>query len=185
MRLFFNQLPYKVLILLLAIFISACFGGNIYKRGSVTGFKHGTVYTHGGSFRIGTLPDYWHEKTISYRALLFENDKDHSTITVDAWCKSAVDDSSLEVLSQHLYRGLEGFKVMSQNKLFLSGREALRTDVSGKVDGVPVFMSTYVLKLNSCVYDFIYVGFESKNASFTDFIQMIDGFQYLKGPRIL
>ena len=172
-------------ILSLSIFLSGCFGANIYKKGSVNGYKDGVVLTHGGSFRVGQLASYWRERPINYRAVFFQNQNDASTITIDSWCKYAVDDSELDVLALQINRRLSDFKLIKQHFLPLAGREAIYSEVSGKMDGVQVYMSSYILKMNECVFDFIYVGYQADSPSHDDFNQMVRQFEFIKGPKIL
>ena len=91
-----------LIIFVLIFFLTQCFSG-IDKQGSVTGYAHGVVKTKGGSFRVGELPHAWKKQPIKFRAILFENQNDHATITIDSWCQRAADDRSLEVLTQQLF----------------------------------------------------------------------------------
>lgn len=176
--------PILILFFSLMIF-SSCFGGSIYKKGSVLGYKNGVVNTHGGKFRVGKLSDDWVQKNVRYRAVFFQHKRDLASITIDSWCQSAADDASLESLSKQLYLAVDGFKLSEQEKMKLSGRDALRTAGFGKMDGQDVFFSTTVLKMNACVFDFIYVGFPPSLASYEDFKNMIFGFEFILGPQIL
>lgn len=134
---------------------------------------------------MGELPAHWVQKDIDYRAVLFSNKRDLSSITIDAWCKSAADDSSLTKLSGILYHGIQNFKVTEQKTVTLHRRDALHTSGNGKVDGQEIFFSAYVLKMNACVFDFVYIGFPDHLDDYDDFHNMVQGFQYIKGPRIL
>lgn len=176
--------PILILVFSLMIF-SSCFGGSIYKKGSVLGYKNGVVNTHGGKFRVGKLSDEWQQKNLRYRAVFFQHKREKSSITIDSWCQSAADDASLETLSRQLYLAVDGFKLSEQEKMRLADRDALRTGGFGKMDGQDVFFSTTVLKMNSCIFDFIYVGFPPNLASYEDFKNMILGFEFVSGPRIL
>ncbi|MBI4412713.1 MAG: hypothetical protein HY541_09565 [Deltaproteobacteria bacterium] len=184
------------IFLLLAFAVSSCFGG-VEKRGSVKGYKSGTgrtgsagrafgiVATEGGSFRVGSLPAEWIRKNFSYRAILFTHAQKNRTITVDAFCKGSFDDAPLKVLTNQLLYNVTAQKQRMQKDLMLDGREALRTVVSGKVDGASVILDTVVLKMNECVFDFVYVSqpgdYEGGRFDFENFYR---GFKYIRGPEI-
>ncbi len=175
----------KILIIIfLSITITSCFGG-IEKQGSVLGYSRGVVKTEGGSFRIGNLPSYWKKKGIDYRAILFVNQKDQSTITVDSWCKRAAGDASLKTLTDDLLRGITDLETGDSYEFSPSNRAALLTEGTGKVDGRDIYISTYVFKMNACVFDFVYVTFPDELEYLPDFKKMIEGFEFIKGPKLL
>lgn len=180
----FTKNPTLILFFSL-VFFSSCFGGNIYKKGSVLGYKNGVVNTHGGKFRVGKLSSDWDQKNLKYRAVFFQHKRDFSSITIDSWCKSSADDASLEALSRHLYMAVDDFRLSEQEKIRLAGRDALSTSGFGKMDGQEVFFSVTVFKMNACVFDFVYVGFPPQLVSHEDFQNMILGFQFISGPQIL
>ena len=60
----------------------------------------------------------------------------------------------LASLTQHLFLQFTEREVKSQQELNLDGRAALRTELVGKLDGVPKQFLVYVLKKDGCVYDF-------------------------------
>lgn len=180
----FVRNPILILFFSLVVF-SSCFGGSIYKKGSVLSYKNGVVNTHGGKFRVGKLSEDWIQKNVRYRAVFFQHKKDLSSITIDSWCQSSADDASLETLSRQLYLAVDGFKLSEQQKIRLAQRDALRTSGFGKMDGQDVYFSTAVLKMNACVFDFIYVGFPPNLASHEDFKTMILSFEFISGPQIL
>lgn len=159
----------------------SCFG-SLEKRGSVTGYYNGVVRTKGGQFRLGILPDHWEQKKIKFHALLFENQLDHSTITIDSFCRSAVDGGSLEKQTELMLRGIRNVKIIERKLLVLSGRDALHTLVTGKIDGRSIFADFYVLKMNECVFDFFYITYPDETQYHTDFKSMVRGFQYVDGP---
>lgn len=161
-----------------------CFGG-IDKSGSVTGYYNGVVRTRGGSFGIGKLPSHWKREKIKYRAVLFLNEADQASVTIDSWCKGAFDDGPLEGLSEDLLKGMDRHKIIKQQKRMLGGRAALHTEATGVLDGRQVFFSGVVLKKNECVFDFVYVSFPDKGSSYQDYLGMVEGFYFIEGPEVL
>lgn len=175
---------FSIYLLVCLLFLGSCFGG-MEKRGSVRAYYNGVVQTEGGSFRIGKLPNYWKLKKTKFRALVFVNKEDASTITIDSFCKSAVDGGSLQDLTGKLFHGIGDFKITDQHTQLLANRTVLKTEAQGKVDGARLFLSAYVMRMNECVFDFIYVNTPDDLESYTDFKSMVKGFAYVDGPDAL
>lgn len=174
----------KIYPFILCVFFTSCLGG-IDKAGSVLSYRKGLVTTEGGAFRLGVLGSVWKQKKIDVRALVFVNSQDGATITVDSWCKGAFDDAALATLADQVFLGYLGVKPLSQKNFRLDGREALQKAVAASLDGVPVYLNVVVLKMNGCVFDFVYVSTPQSLPSQKDFQQMVDGFHYLRGPNVL
>ena len=62
----------------------------------------------------------------------------------------------------------------------MDGREALRTEISAALDGVKKQYLVYVLKKDSCVYDFMYIAADSAPGSRADFERFVQGFAALE-----
>lgn len=174
------------LLISCVLFLSSCFSfGKVEKVGSIRGYNDGVVITHGGRFRVGKLPDHWVLKETEKNLLLFKNVYDASTISVSSWCRGAVDDGSVESLTRQLLAGLTKVKVLNQNKIPLANRYALMTEAYGVLDTRNVFFKTYVLSKHSCVFDFIYVTLPGQTQYLEDFDRMVQGYQLIKGPKLL
>ena len=76
-----------------------------------------------------------------------------AVIQVNSSCDPALD-IPLEALTNHLMIGFTERDLQSQERVPMADREALRTHVRAKLDGVPREMLLVVLKKNECVYDF-------------------------------
>lgn len=179
---------YFPIIILFFIFFASCFSGNIYRQGSVIGYDKGLVKTHGGSFRIGVLSSDWRWQKIRYRAALFVHRDTHESITIDSWCQGAADDGSLEALTDQLYLAMNQSQITHKEFIQLDGRAALHASGFGNVDGKTITMATYVLKMNACVFDFVYVAQSADKTPGPhqdDFDAAVRDFHYIKGPRIL
>lgn len=175
----------NIFVIGLILIFSSCFGGGVDKRGSVIGYRNGVVQTEGGSFRIGGLPAGWIRKTFSYRAVLFVHESLNASISVNSFCKGSFDDGPLEALSRQIFYGVTEQKIRQKQKLRLDNRDALRTVLSGKVDGAPVMLDAVVLKMNECVFDLVYSSIpEDYAAGAGDFENVYEGFHYISGPRI-
>ena len=165
-------------------FTVSCLGGGIDKTGTVSHYHEGKVKTHGGGlFAIGVLPKNWQQKKIKERAILFLNKDDGASITVSSWCKSAFDDSPLLTLSDQLLLGITDIKRLETVQQSIAGRDALQTSVTGLAEGAPVYLRSYVMKSNGCVFDFLYVATPHVFDSVVDFDQMVQNFDYLQDPK--
>jgi hypothetical protein len=54
--------------------------------------------------------------------------------------------------------GFTDRQTVSQSRGTLDGREALRTQLAARLDGVPVELVLVVMKKDGCVYDFTYLS---------------------------
>lgn len=79
--------------------------------------------------------------------------REGAVIQVNSSCDPALD-IPLEALTNHLMIGFTERDLQSQERVPMAGREALRTHVQAKLDGVPRELLLVVLKKNECVYDF-------------------------------
>ena len=128
-----------------AILASACGGPHF----------NGSVYDDGKlHFRTGPVPADWRQIEADGTLLAFHNDRASATVALNGRCGVDGDDVPLASLTQHLFLQFTDRQERSQRELKLDGRAALRTDLVGKLDGVPKRFLVYVLKKDGCVYDF-------------------------------
>lgn len=129
----------------MAIWATAC-GGPRY---------NGTVYDDGVlHFRTGPVPPSWRAIEADGTLLAFHDDQTPATVALNGRCGVDGDDVPLPSLTQHLFLQFTDRQQQSQQELSLDGRAALRTELVGKLDGVPKHFLVYVLKKDGCVYDF-------------------------------
>ena len=109
--------------------------------------------------------------------LAWFNQTDDAIMQVDSKCNPAFD-IPLKALTMHLLIGFTDKNVASQDILEMDGREAMRTHLEAKLDGVPRELLLQVLKKNGCVYDFALVAPPGPrfDAALSDFELLIDGF---------
>jgi hypothetical protein len=116
---------------------------------------NGTVYDDGKlRFHTGPIPSTWHTIDADGTLVAFRDEQAPVTIALNGRCGVDGDDVPLASLTQHLFLQFTDRKQSSQQELNLDGRAALRTDMIGKLDGVPKQFLVYVLKKDGCVYDF-------------------------------
>jgi hypothetical protein len=115
----------------------------------------GRVYDDGTlRFHTGPVPAQWHAIEADGTLLAFRDDQAAATVAVNGRCGVDGDDVPLASLTQHLFLQFTERETKSQSELNLDGRAALRTELTGKLDGVPKLFVVYVLKKDGCVYDF-------------------------------
>jgi hypothetical protein len=144
----------------------------------------GRVY-HGDetSFCVGTIPSTWKSLDVSGDDALAVRDPNTGTvITVSARCGRDGDDVPLEALTKHLFIQFTDRQTTLERKFELNGREALRTELTAKLDGVKRRFRVVVLKKDGCVYDFSEIAVENRVTKDSDrvFDDVVAGFSTMK-----
>ncbi len=157
-----------VLALLLALFLplygcgGASFNGQQYRGNGMT-------------FRVGPVPPDWRRIKVGHALLAFRDDSAEATIALNGRCDKDGDDVPLSALTHHLFLMFTHRNIISQRTLSMDGRAAMRTELVAELDGVPKHFIVYVLKKNSCVYDFIHIAAvhppESSTRAFESFVR--------------
>jgi hypothetical protein len=106
------------------------------------------------AFRVGPVPGNWHALDVETARLAYRDPATDTIISVNARCGRDADDVPLPALTQHLFIQFTERNIVAQRTFDLDGREALRTDLRAKLDGVPRRFRVVVLKKDGCVYDF-------------------------------
>lgn len=131
--------------LAIALLVVACGGPHF----------NGSSYDDGAlRFRTGPVPSSWRAIEADGTLLAFRDDQGAATLALNGRCGVDGDDVPLTALTQHLFLQFTEREQKSQQELTLDGRAALRTELVGKLDGVPKQFLVYVLKKDGCVYDF-------------------------------
>lgn len=109
-------------------------------------------------YQIGAPPAGWERLDVEEQNDLAWSERDLAAIIqVNASCDPDLD-VRLDVLRNHLLFGFTDPEILNEELVPLDGREALRTHVVAKLDGVPREMVLVVLKKDGCVYDFALVA---------------------------
>ncbi|GAC1357762.1 MAG: hypothetical protein NVSMB47_10840 [Polyangiales bacterium] len=134
------------------------------------------------SFRTGPIPASWERLRLDGPLLAFHDGANHGSVDVYAQCGKDALDTSLVALRTQLLIGFTERNLHDEKLVSLDRREALRTVVDAKLDGVPVTLDVFVLKKDGCVYDLVYVAspgaFPSGVQAFESFVA---GFEALGG----
>jgi hypothetical protein len=148
--------------------LSACsasnFDGQVFRKGDV-------------AFRLERLPPTWRHIEISDTALAFRDDENAATVAINGRCGKDAEDVPLASLTQHLFLQFTERHLEDQELLPLDGREALRTEMVAKLDGVEKYFHVVVLKKDGCVYDFMQIA--NRHQDKGDFLDFVRGFTSL------
>lgn len=138
------MLPLRLRGSMWALLLAGCVGSGTFS-GQV--FRQGAV-----AYRVGTLPEGW-TRSRSHGANLAFHHAQGGMLIVNGECPLQ-GDAPLDVLTNHLLFGVTAQKEIARTLFSLDGREALRTHLTGQLDGVPIELSLVVLKKDGCLYDF-------------------------------
>jgi hypothetical protein len=120
--------------------------------------RDGVLYKGDVALRFGTVPAEWRAIPIAGADLAFRDDSHGGSVLVDVRCAERDGDAPLSVLTEHLIMGTTERTIEAQITIPFDGREALRTNLGAKLDGVPMRYDIYVMKKDGCVYDLVYVA---------------------------
>lgn len=138
-----------------------------------------TFELEGARFTLGPLTSQWSGLRLGKGLAFRRADPAGTVITVNATCNTETD-APLDVLTNHLLFGLTDREFADRSLIRFDGREAQRTTLTAKLDGVPVRMTTLVLKKNWCVYDLVYAAPPSSfERHLAEFEQLLAGFRTL------
>jgi hypothetical protein len=108
-------------------------------------------------YRVGALGGGWDRIDMGDNDLAWHHDAIGAIVQVNATC-DPFQDVPLTALTNHLLIGFTERRWRSSQVVPLDGREALRSHVVAKLDGVPRELLFYVLKKNECTYDFALIA---------------------------
>jgi hypothetical protein len=143
---------------------AAHFDGQVFRQGDV-------------AFRLEHLPPSWRNIEISDTALAFRDDENASTVAINGRCGKDAEDVPLRSLTQHLFLQFTERRLEEQELFPLDGREALRTQMVAKLDGVEKYFHVVVLKKDGCVYDFLQIANGPQDTE--RFLHFVRGFSSL------
>ena len=146
---------------------------------ATTGALQNDVYRGSQTtYRIGDVSSDWTSVSVDdQNDLAWHSDAKEAVMHVDANCDPGLD-IPLKALRGHLLIGFTDREVIDEEILPMDGREALRTHLVAKLDGVPREIVLQILKKNDCVYDFglITPPGEAFESALPDFDRMVSGF---------
>lgn len=112
------------------------------------------IYRDGEArYRVGEIGRAWQRLEVEDNDLAWHDPQTGAIIQVNATC-DPFQDVPLRALTNHLLIGFTDREWRSSEPVPLDGREALRSHLVAKLDGVPRELLFYVLKKDRCTYDF-------------------------------
>ena len=135
------------------------------------------VYHSDKGYRL-TLPGPdWSVAADSKADLELRHQDGLAAMLANAECDDRAKSRSAGLLLGQLLIGLHDRATIEQNEVSVNGQQALHRVLDGRVaaDGAPTRIEAYVLKDQSCVYDFAYAAppaaFEAWRADFRRFVE--------------
>lgn len=114
-------------------------------------------------------------------ALAYRHDAKQASILIHGRCGLDSDDVPLVALKNHLFLQFTEREVHAEEVVPFDGREALHTQLTAKLDGVPMRYDVWVLKKNGCVYDLLYAAPPDQfDAGHGTFERLVAGFATLR-----
>ncbi len=109
-------------------------------------------------YRVGALDSEWVPLDVAgQNDLAWHSARLGAVVQVNATCDPG-SDTPLTALTNHLLIGFTERVQTEQSLVPMDGREALRTRLVARLDGVPRALSIVVLKKDDCVYDFALIA---------------------------
>jgi hypothetical protein len=134
-------------------------------------------------FAVGQAPARWRPIHADGALLAYRDDPADATVAINGRCGKDGDDVALQSLTQHLFLLFTDREIKQQRLIPMDGREAMRTTLTAKLDGVQKAFATYVMKKDGCVYDFLYISRpDTFDANVGQFDAFVAGFHTLRGP---
>lgn len=144
-----RSLAFLVPALTCAALLAAC---------ATSSFDGTTYRTKQTTFRVGPRPSTWQRIQTSHGLLAFRDEARSATVVLNGRCDEPSDDAPLASLTQHLFLLFTERVIEAEETLPFDGREARRTTLSAKLDGVPKRFAAVVAKKDNCVYDFVLIA---------------------------
>lgn len=126
--------------------------------GCASSFDGRTYHGQGFAFSVPAPPATWEMLRVKESALTFDVPATGAIISVNGRCDRDGEDVPLRSLTKHLFFQFSSVTVNSEEVTPFDGREAMRSDVTAKLDGVERRLVVFVMKKDKCVYDIWYIA---------------------------
>lgn len=155
--------------LALVLFAAGCGGG--------ASFSNHVYRDAEAHYRVGEVGSRWERVGIGDNDLAWHDAGTGSVVQVNATC-DPFQDVPLSALTNHLLIGFTDREWRSSDGVPLDGREALRSHVVARLDGVPRELLLYVLKKDQCTYDLALIAppGDAFRAAEPEFERLVAGF---------
>ncbi len=130
------------------------------------------------AYIIGSLPDTWKRVEVRGGDLAFLNPQYNATITVNSTCDKNKTKYNLKALSSSLLIGIEDKRLIESREREVSSEISLQRIYEGNLSGVPIKISTVVVKRDECIYDMSYSsGRDNFGNLFGEFNEFVSRFK--------
>lgn len=173
-------MPYGVVRVIRTAWLGFAFGSMASAIACGGSAYEGSVYRDPeAAFEVPPPPQGWSAIDVEgSNDLAWASDQLAAVIQVNASCDPSLD-IPLRSLTQQLLIGFTEREVIAEETIPMDSREALRTHLYAKLDGVRRELLLYVLKKDGCVYDFSLVA--PPGSSFTSarqtYEELVGGFR--------
>ena len=138
-------------------------------------FDGRTYHGDGFTFRVPPAPSEWRAIDVSHASVAYRDPSSDGIVMVNGRCDRDGEDVPLSALTAHLFMRFSDRETQKEEVFPFDGREAMRTEASAKLDGVPRKFLVWVMKKDRCVYDLIYFAapehFDQGSARFDTWAQ--------------
>jgi hypothetical protein len=137
-------------------------------------------------YDVGRLGASWRMVHFESASAGWFDDSSGAIISTNATCRADTEAAPLAALTRELLVGYTERQIESETLIPLQNREALRSHVRAKLDGVAMELDLVVLRKDGCVFDLAYAA---PPASFArgqpDFARFVAGFADARSPHQL
>lgn len=154
----------SIILLSLSLLVASCVSVNLKPKAAL----------HSNEYKFQAPASSFRKINSEQTDFAWQNEKSGNTIAVLSEC-SETRDPSLSDLEAEVSQVLTDSKVIRTQPATFEEREALRTLIEGKIDGVSASVDVLTFKKNSCSYTLTYMGrsqgFEKDHAVFENFLK--------------
>ena len=134
-------------------------------------------------YETGVLGPAWKVITREDAMVAFFNASTGGIILSNENCRDDAEATPLSSLTAHLLVGYTEHHERSSELVAFARREALRSVIDAKLDGVPVVLDLYVFKKDGCIFDLSYAASPAcDDSGLADFQRFVEGFIQLPRP---
>jgi hypothetical protein len=126
---------------------------------------------------VGPLDGNWRMVHLQSAGAGWFNNVAGAIIESNATCRDDAEAAPLKALTRELLVGYTERQFLDEQLVRMQAREALRTQLIARLDGVPMRLEIYVLRRNGCVFDLAYAAPPRSFAvAEPDFARFVAGF---------
>ncbi len=154
------------------VFLLLLSGCGLFTGGGDTDYKS-------QDYRVKFSQGSWSAIDPEQSDFAFSDEKSKAILLANSSCRKDLS-KNLDRLSETLLGTLNGTKVKKKEKSLFHNREAVDTQASGTLDGIPVNLLIKSTLRNHCLYDFVLISPQTINQPLSDSYQnFLNSVQFL------